>query len=123
MKNIGYIISLLMVILLMFAAVETSRWDVCIYAQSYKMMAPSEGQQVFYGVTTLANGSQTVEVLPNGTVSAAVAALASGLGSGTDTVRLAVTKSGGNITIQAYDANGTNTTSSASVNYMGGGSQ
>ena len=93
------------------------------YAQTYKMIAPSSNQQEFYGVTTLVAGSATVSVLPTGTVTAATATLASGFTPGTTTPHLAVTKSGGNITIQAYDDTGTNTTSAAVVNYNGAGSQ
>lgn len=92
-------------------------------AEPFKMLAPSSGQQMFYGSATLGNGSATVSVLPGGTVTAATATLNSDFTTGTATPRLAVTKSGGSITIQAYDEGGVNTTSSAKVFYTGGGSK
>lgn len=93
------------------------------YAQSYKMLAPSSDAQMFYGLTTLSSGSKTVSVLTDGTVTAAVSTLNSVFTTGTATPRLAVTKSGGSITIQAYDDAGTNTTSAANVFYVGAGTQ
>lgn len=114
-KIIALAVGLLLAILAPFAAEA--------HAQAYKMLAPSADQQMFYGTASLANGSVTVEVLSGGTVTAAVATMAAGLPSGTDTPRLVVTKSGGSITIQAYDATGTNTSLSRPVNYVGGGSQ
>lgn len=114
-KSIGILISLLAFIMSLFTGNA--------YAQSYKLMTASSGQQVFFGTATLSSGVVTVNVLPGGTVTAATATLASGFATGTATPRLAVTKSGGSITIRAYDDTGANTTSSAIVNYTGGGSQ
>jgi hypothetical protein len=110
-------------LLLGIIALLPPMFAVSTYAQSYKMMAPAAGQQMFYGETTLGDGSKTVNVLPSGTVTAATATLSSGFTPGTTTPRLAVTKSGGSIVIQAFDDTGTNTTSSAKVFYTGGGSQ
>lgn len=98
------------------------------FAQSYKMLAPSNNQQQFYGVATLIAGSVTVNALPTGTVSAGTANLNTNfrVGAGTGTVgtpELIVTKSGGNITIQAYDETGINTSATATVFYNGAGSQ
>lgn len=93
------------------------------YAQSYKMLAPSGNQQEFYGVATLVAGSVSVSVLPTGTVTAATASLNTGFRTGTGTPELIVTKSGGSITIQAYDDTGINTVATATVFYNGAGSQ
>ena len=97
--------------------------SVPVYAQSYKMLAPSNNQQSFYGVATLIAGSVTVEVLSTGTVTAATASLNTDFVTGTGTPQLVVTKSGGNITIQAYDEAGINTAGTATVFYSGAGSQ
>ena len=93
------------------------------FAQSYKMLAPSSNQQEFYGVATLIAGSVTVSALPTGTVTAATASLNTNFKTGTGTPQLVVTKSGGSITIQAYDEAGINTAATATVFYIGAGSQ
>lgn len=93
------------------------------FAQSYKMLAPSNNQQQFYGVATLVAGSVSVNVLPTGTVSSATASLNTNFRTGTGTPELVVTASGGSITIQAYDDTGLNTTATATVFYSGAGSQ
>ena len=93
------------------------------FAQSYKMLAPTSNQQEFYGVVTLIAGSASVNVLPNGTVTAATASLNTNFKTGTGTPTLVVTKSGGSITIQAYDEAGINTAATATVFYNGAGSQ
>ncbi|GJQ23578.1 hypothetical protein BIY37_04770 [Candidatus Brocadia sapporoensis] len=112
MKKIGYLAGILAILLIPAGGA---------HAQSYKLMTTDAGQKLFFGSTTLGVGSKTVNVLPTGTVTSAVAAVSQGLQSGTDTVRLVVTKSKGNITIQAYSAVGTNTSSTAIVDYMGVG--
>lgn len=93
------------------------------FAQAYKMLAPSNNQQEFYGVATLIAGSVSVNVLSTGTVTAATASLNTNFRTGTGTPHLICTKSGGNITIQAYDDAGINTAATATVFYNGAGSQ
>lgn len=94
-----------------------------VQAQAYKMLAPTSNQQLFYGSTQLTNGSASVSVLATGTVTAVTACLSSGFITGTNTPWLAVTKSGGSITMQLYDHAGINTSGSPTVFYMGAGSQ